>query len=271
MKFAQTVAPSSTRPADHRRLQTVASWRKLPRRVEHDSKVLFVSRALLANSRGRWLALGASIAVSVAIVHAQGTQHPWRVQVQAATPTAQRPAAPTAQKSVPVSAPRIVSPAEAAALVADAPAAAQEFHFALPPGIAPENGLQVHTIRVARAISVLFPQITTIGGYRQDALKWHPNGLAIDVMIPNFRSAQGIELGNQIAGIALANAKRWGVIHVIWRQAFYPGVGAPSWTANYGSETANHYDHVHIATDGGGYPTGHETYYIGSMTPTPPA
>ena len=34
---------------------------------------------------------------------------------------------------------------------------------------------------------------------------------------------------------------------------------------------ANHYDHVHIATDGGGYPTGHETYYIGSMSPTPPA
>ena len=27
-----------------------------------------------------------------------------------------------------------------------------------------------------------------------------------------------------------------------------------------GNETLNHYDHVHIATDGGGYPTGHETY-----------
>jgi len=40
--------------------------------------------------------------------------------------------------------------------------------------------------------------------------------------------------------------------------------------ANYGSETLNHYDHVHIATDGGGYPTGHENYYIGSMSPTPP-
>ena len=50
----------------------------------------------------------------------------------------------------------------------------------------------------------------------------------------------------------------------------YPGLGRPSWTANLGNETANHYDHVHIATDGGGYPTGHETYSIGSMTPTPP-
>jgi hypothetical protein len=88
-------------------------------------------------------------------------------------------------------------------------------------------------------------------------------------MIPNHDAPGGIELGNQIAGYALANAKRWGVNHVIWRQRFYPGIGAPSWTANYGSETLNHYDHVHIATDGGGYPTGHETYYIGSMSPAP--
>ena len=75
--------------------------------------------------------------------------------------------------------------------------------------------------------------------------------------------------GNQIAGYALANAKRWGVLHVIWRQGFYPGIGAPSWTADYGNETANHFDHVHIATSGGGYPTGSETYYLNSMDPTP--
>jgi hypothetical protein len=46
--------------------------------------------------------------------------------------------------------------------------------------------------------------------------------------------------------------------HVIWRQKIYSGVGAGSWTADLGNETANHYDHVHIATDGGGYPSGHE-------------
>jgi hypothetical protein len=90
-------------------------------------------------------------------------------------------------------------------------------------------------------------------------------------MIPNYHSQEGIDLGNQIAGYALANAKRWGVLHVIWRQAIYPGIGAPSWTKNYGNETANHYDHVHIATDGGGYPTGNETYYLDSMTTAPPS
>ena len=155
-------------------------------------------------------------------------------------------------------------------MAASAPVVGQHFQFALPAGVAPEARLQVKTIWVARAISVMFPEITTMGGYRQDALKWHPNGLAIDVMIPNCHSERGIELGNQIAGFALANAKRWGVLHVIWRQGYYPGIGAPSWTADYGSETANHYDHVHIATDGGGYPTGHETYHLGSMSPTPP-
>jgi hypothetical protein len=146
-------------------------------------------------------------------------------------------------------------------LAANAPAATP-MPFELPPGVAPEDRLQIHTIRVARAISVLFPEITTIGGYRQDALKWHPNGLAIDVMIPNPDSPEGIELGNQIAGFALANLKRWGIDDVIWRHAIYLGADKGEWMSEMGSETANHFDHVHIATDGGGYPTGNEKYYI---------
>jgi hypothetical protein len=222
------------------------------------------------------LAFGATIAVAAGMFYAQSIE----TRCCDRRPTAAAPSAsPVArQQTAPPSAPpppapplRLASPAELKSLTADAPTAAQSFTFALPTGVAPENGLQVKTIWAARAISLLFPQITTIGGYRQDALRWHPSGLAIDVMIPNHNSPEGIELGDQIAGYALANAKRWGVDHVIWRQKIYPGLGKPSWTANMGNETANHYDHVHIATDGGGYPTGHETYSIGSMTPTPPA
>jgi hypothetical protein len=222
------------------------------------------------------LAFGATLVVSAGMLYAQSTESP----CCAKTPTASAPSAsPVArQQPVPPAPPpppgaplRMASPAELKSLTADAPAAAQSFTFPLPAGVAPENGLQVKTIWAARAISLLFPQITTIGGYRQDALRWHPSGLAIDVMIPDHNSPEGIELGDQIAGYALANAKRWGVDHVIWRQKIYPGLGKPSWTANLGNETANHYDHVHIATNGGGYPTGRETYSIGSMTPTPPA
>ncbi len=180
-------------------------------------------------------------------------------------------AAATAPAAVPVAAPPVTpllvvpTRSQEELVAAAAPVDPKVYQFPLPAGVAPESGLQVKTIWAARAISVIFPEITTIGGYRQDALRWHPNGLAIDVMIPNHGSKEGIELGNQIAGYALANAKQWGVLHVIWRQGLYPGIGAPSWTADYGSETLNHFDHVHIATDGGGYPTGRETYYIGSM------
>lgn len=215
-------------------------------------------RGLFAGGRGRWLAAAASITVSVAMFHAQSKD-------SAVTPAA----APSGE------APAVAGPPSAAAspaaelLVASAPLAAADYDLTLPPGRAPEQGLQVHTIWAARSISMMFLDITTIGGFRQDPLPWHPNGLAIDVMIPNHNTPEGIELGNQIAGYALANAERWGVLHVIWRQGFYPGIGAPSWTADYGNETANHFDHVHIATDGGGYPTGQETYYLTSMRSGP--
>lgn len=225
-----------------------------------------------ASSAGRVVAAAASVVVAAAMFYVQG-QEKGSAPGPAAVPTttsASAPAPPVIHPP-PVAAgtPSVASSAEAELLAASAPVAAQDFQVELPAGVAPEHGLQVHTIWAARAISMMFLDITTIGGVRQDALRWHPEGLAIDVMIPNHNSPEGIELGNQIAGFALANAKRWGVLHVIWRQGFYPGIGAPSWTADYGNETANHFDHVHIATDGGGYPTGRETYFLGSMSVAP--
>ncbi|MGA5545024.1 glycoside hydrolase [Mycobacterium sp. NPDC051198] len=211
-----------------------------------------VGKRRLAGGRGRLLALAASVTLAGGMVYAQNAAPECCAEVPAAAP-------PTSQQPAPVA-------AQAELVAASAPVVARDFQFSLPKGPAPESGLQVKTIWVARAIAVMFPEITTIGGYRQDALKWHPNGLAIDVMIPNYHSKEGIALGNQIAGFALANAKRWGVLHVIWRQGLYPGIGAPHWTADYGNETLNHFDHVHIATDGGGYATGHETYFLGSMS-----
>lgn len=216
-------------------------------------------RKLLANGRGRWLALLASMLLSAALLYAQGSEHAHGSQPPLRT--ANPPPTSIVQASPPAAAPYVASPAEVHKLAANAPAATP-MPFELPPGVAPENRLQIHTIRVARAISVLFPEITAIGGYRQDALKWHPNGLAIDVMIPNPDSPEGIELGNQIAGFALANSKRWGIDDVIWRHAIYLGADAGEWMSEMGSETANHFDHLHIATDGGGYPTGNEKCYV---------
>jgi len=123
----------------------------------------------------------------------------------------------------------------------------------LPVGVAKEAGLQVKTILAARAVSGLFPEIRDIGGVRPDALRWHPDGLAIDVMIPDWHSAAGVALGNRIVAFVLANSDRFGLDHVIWRNTLY----LPDGTQRGGM---GHYDHVHIATDGGGYPTGQEVY-----------
>jgi hypothetical protein len=124
----------------------------------------------------------------------------------------------------------------------------------LPAGIAPERGLQVKTILVARSISVVFPEIHSIGGVRPDALRWHPDGLALDVMVPNPSSSEGIRLGNEIVAYALKNADRFGLQDAIWRGVYYTPEGPQS-------SVAGHFDHVHLTTRGGGYPTGGELYY----------
>jgi hypothetical protein len=131
---------------------------------------------------------------------------------------------------------------------------------ALPVGVASEKGLQIKTILAARAVSAMFPEIHAIGGVRPDALRWHPEGLAIDVMIPNYQSAAGKALGDRIAAFALQNAQRFDLNHVMWRQVLYMPDGTARHLADYGSDDANHYTHVHIATNGDGYPTGIETY-----------
>lgn len=127
----------------------------------------------------------------------------------------------------------------------------------LPAGVASERGLQIKTILVERSVSAAFPQIHTMIGVRPDSKPWHPNGLALDIMIPNPGSAEGIALGDSILAYAMHNAGRFGVQDVIWRGTYYtPGGGASG--SGYG-----HYDHVHITTMGGGYPSGGEEYLAG--------
>lgn len=117
----------------------------------------------------------------------------------------------------------------------------------LPPGDCPEQGLQSKTILAARSISADFPQITTMIGVRPDAKRWHPDGLAVDIMIPNAGSPEGIALGDEIVAYALRNADKFGLQDVIWRGLYYTPAGPRG--SGYG-----HFDHVHITTTGGGYP-----------------
>lgn len=118
-------------------------------------------------------------------------------------------------------------------------AAVMDIPEALPVGVAPEAGLQPKAILAARAVSAQFPQISEIGGVRPDSKPWHPSGLAIDIMIPNHTSPEGIALGDQIMAFALNNAGRFGLQDVIWRGTYYTPAGPQA--SGYG-----HYDHVHI-------------------------
>lgn len=112
----------------------------------------------------------------------------------------------------------------------------------LPVGVANEAGLQLNTVYLARAVSARYPQISEIGGVRPDSKPWHPSGLAIDVMIPNASSPEGIALGEEILAFVMSNSARFGLQDAIWRGTYYtPGGGAQS--GGYG-----HYDHVHFTT-----------------------
>ena len=106
---------------------------------------------------------------------------------------------------------------------------------ALPVGVANEAGLQANTVLVARAISARFPQIGTIDGVRPDSKPWHPNGLAIDIMIPNPSSPEGIAIGDEIKAYVMSNAGRFGMQDVIWRGTYYTP-GGPS-GSGYGHST----------------------------------
>ena len=120
-----------------------------------------------------------------------------------------------------------------------APPPIAEIPEALPVGVASEAGLQPNAILAARAVSARFPQISEIDGVRPDSKPWHPSGLAIDIMIPNPDSPEGIALGDQILAFAMSNAGRFGLQDVIWRGTYYTPAGPQA--SGYG-----HYDHVHI-------------------------
>ncbi|OBG87616.1 hypothetical protein A5699_18865 [Mycobacterium sp. E802] len=222
-----------------------------------------MGRHALASPRRRKLPTVAAVLVApVAAFLASGADaHPYPAKESAKPAAAPAPEAPPCCMEI-VSAPS-ASTAVAQSIALSAaqtqPGTASRWRVInipqlLPVGVAPERGLQVKTILAARSVSADFPQIHEIGGVRPDALRWHPNGLALDVMIPNASSAAGIELGNRIVAYALKNADKFALQDAIWRGTYYtPDGGAQS--GGYG-----HYDHVHLTTKGGGYPTGGELY-----------
>ncbi|WP_312720246.1 hypothetical protein [Mobilicoccus sp.] len=84
--------------------------------------------------------------------------------------------------------------------------------------------------------------VTNIGGYRPGyGRSDHHSGQAIDVMIRG-------ESGTRIADWFRANARDLNVKYVIWQQGYWhPGMTDYRPMKDRGSETANHWDHVHVS------------------------
>ncbi|MDY3128153.1 MAG: peptidoglycan DD-metalloendopeptidase family protein [Corynebacterium sp.] len=136
----------------------------------------------------------------------------------------------------------------------------------VPATIGSEAHLQRDTIRVMRAVHAAFPEITTMGGWRPtDAYPDHPSGRAVDIMIPNFQSTPGQELGTRIKDWLYANRAELNIDYMIWQQTYIPATGEANLMPDRGSLNENHFNHVHITTKGGGFPAEDESYTMSSI------
>jgi hypothetical protein len=111
------------------------------------------------------------------------------------------------------------------------------------PGV--ESGLTDDAVYVYRSVCHAFPQITSYGGW--DAHGEHSSGRALDIMTSD------VELGSAIAEFLQSHASELNLYDILWRQQIWTPVRAgEGWRgmSSRGSATANHYDHVHVATNG---------------------
>ena len=122
--------------------------------------------------------------------------------------------------------------------------------YPMPPMRGSETGLKTNAIRAGRAISLKFPEVQVIGGYRPyDPYPDHPSGRALDVMVGN------LALGDAIKDYLFANNSVFQMQYALWKQAQWNTAANGSPMGDRGNPTQNHYDHVHAYFTDSGYPT----------------
>jgi len=124
-------------------------------------------------------------------------------------------------------------------------AAAAGLSMAPCPDPSVESGLTGDAVYVYRSVCHAFPQITSYGGW--DGHGEHSSGKAIDIMTSD------VTLGTAIADFLLQHAGELNLYDVIWRGQIWTSVrSGEGWRSygDHGSATANHFDHVHVATNG---------------------
>ncbi|MDR7087078.1 hypothetical protein J2X11_001917 [Aeromicrobium panaciterrae] len=112
-------------------------------------------------------------------------------------------------------------------------------------GSGSERGLRPDTIKVHRAVCLLFPSVTRYGGVAGRGE--HATGQALDIMV-----GTGNPIGYEIAEFLQAHRAELGIEYIIWHQHIWRPSTSGAWRAmsNRGGATANHMDHVHVTTYG---------------------
>ncbi|WP_293036299.1 hypothetical protein [Mycobacterium sp.] len=126
-----------------------------------------------------------------------------------------------------------------------------------------EGGLQNSSIRTKRLIQQLFPEITSVGGYRPpDGFNEHSSGQALDFMIPGWNTPQGKALGDQLSNFLMQNAGALGLDYTIWQHGQHNPDGSFQMYGDRGNPTQNHMDHVHAHSIASGYPGKDQQFFV---------
>lgn len=123
---------------------------------------------------------------------------------------------------------------------------------AIPASVGSEDKMKPDTVRVMRAVHAAFPQVKRIGGWRANGGESddHPNGLAADIMIDDYKSPEGVQLGDSIVKYLQDNREALGIKYLMWQKRYWDPNQGWSDVGDRGGDTANHMDHVHASTEG---------------------
>lgn len=92
--------------------------------------------------------------------------------------------------------------------------------------------------------------ISNIGGFGGGSVSGsdHPKGKALDVMIANYKTPEGIAKGNSVASWFIQNPAAYGIKYIIWRDRIWQnGVWQPYQHPSGSDDTLQHRDHVHLS------------------------
>ncbi|MDQ0095981.1 SH3 domain-containing protein [Paeniglutamicibacter psychrophenolicus] len=119
--------------------------------------------------------------------------------------------------------------------------------------------LQPETVGIMNAVESRFGDyVSSYGGVRPGSVG-HSQGLATDIMIKNYKTAQGVRNGDEIADFLIANRESLRVRYLIWQDKIWLGP-AKGWeeyskSGKYGqqftnnwNDTTKHLDHIHAET-----------------------